>query len=665
MNSETTSLLHYNVRLDGPLGARLDAMISRNVAAKDVDALVAPFLDKSETHGLWQTEFWGKWMHAAVPLASYSRNATLRDSIAHGVERVLASQEPDGYIGNYPDALRFGDGGDVWGIKYTMMGLMHYYDYVEGRRKKDEGSMTDFGLSDFGLRTLAAGEPPTPRHVLDACRHLCDCVIAELGPGGRRGRELWQTGNWAGLASSSILEPVIWLYNRTGEAKYLDFATDIVRGMAEPESGPRLVDLALRGISVADRDGYGNTPDDTGEYVCKHSRVKAYEMMSCCQGLLEWCEAVRNAAPGVPSGDGGRLRFSSDEIFRAVLLSAENIAQEEVTLAGGASCVEHWFHGARKQHLPYTRLQETCVTITWMRLCQKLLRMTGDPKWADFIERAFYNAYLAALRPDGSEFASYTPLAGNRWHGMHHCFMHEDCCDANGPRGFVCFVEEFFRTEGDAATLNFYASSRVDGVLPATGAKVAFEIYSLYPRTGSARIVSRCAGDFVLRLRIPGWCRKGAEVKVNGEAIPAPAGGAYCEVRRTWRPGDIVEVAFAMPVVAHVQDHNVAFTRGPVLLARDSRFNDGDLSEALYADKRYGGGIADGELRKTFAPVRVPSDDIGMVFVATLPLGAHYYNSEGGLQPSVSFCDFASAGNTWRHADSYRVWLPMERGYRE
>jgi len=29
-----------------------------------------------------------------------------------------------------------------------------------------------------------------------------------------------------------------------------------------------------------------------------------------------------------------------------------------------------------------------------------------------------------------------------------------------------------------------------------------------------------------------------------------------------------------MPVVAHVFEHNVAFTRGPVLLARDSRFND-------------------------------------------------------------------------------------------
>ena len=52
-----------DVRLKGPLGARLDAMIERQVSAADVDYITAPFLAKNERNWRWQTEFWGKWMH--------------------------------------------------------------------------------------------------------------------------------------------------------------------------------------------------------------------------------------------------------------------------------------------------------------------------------------------------------------------------------------------------------------------------------------------------------------------------------------------------------------------------------------------------------------------------------------------------------------------------
>ena len=249
-----------DVRLKGRLGERLDAMIERHVAAQDVDYITAPFLEKTERRDWWQTEFWGKWMHSAVPYLRYAAEAGsgiadgLRGRIERGIGRILASQEPCGYIGNYPDERRCGEGWDVWGMKYTMMGLLHYCDLV---------------------RTEPGGGAAADR-ALDACRRLCDYVIAEIGPGGRRGRELWETGNWTGYASSSILEPVVWLHRRTNEAKYLDFAAFIVDGMSRPERGPRLVDLALRGVSVADRNGYGGIePDAGGGYVSKHNRWKS------------------------------------------------------------------------------------------------------------------------------------------------------------------------------------------------------------------------------------------------------------------------------------------------------------------------------------------------------------------------------------------------------
>ena len=623
-----------DVRLKGRLGERLDTMIERHVASTDADYITAPFMEKTETKRWWQTEFWGKWMHSAMPYLAYLGGGTggvgtgerLRASVERGMDRILSSQEECGYIGNYPDALRCGEGWDVWGMKYTMMGLLHYYDGELGSGNGDRG-----------------------KRALEAAKKLCDYVISEIGPNGKRGRELWQTGNWSGYASSSILEPVMWLYKRVAARdgkdaaqKYLDFASYIVKGMTEPENGPRLLDMALNGVSVADRNGPGFKANGEWAYVCKHGRSKAYEMMSCYQGMLEYYEVT------------GRK-----DLFDAALKSAEDIVKEEINLAGGCACSEAWFHGAGKQHLPYLRLQETCVTTTWMRLCEKLLELTDDSKWADQIERTFCNAYLAAMKADGSEFAGYTPLSGNRYHGQHHCYMHTDCCTANGPRGFLCFLRELFTTRGDKATFNFYSSALVKGELSG-GRKVAFDMYSLYPRRDYARIVSHTegVGSVQMRLRIPAWSAK-TSVKLNGKALDGVAAGGYFCIDREWKLGDIVEVQFDMPVVAHVLDHHVAFTRGPVLLARDSRFGDGDMAEPIRR------GVKDAQTMPTFAAVRVPTDDMWMAFSATLPLGSHHENPEGALPTTVFFCDYASAGNTWTRDNYYCTWFPMEYGLGE
>ena len=110
-----------DVVLKGPVGDRLDRMIRNHLCATDTDTITAPFLEKAERRNWWQTEFWGKYMHSAVPFWTYSRNGELKRNIDSGVARIIGSQEACGYIGNYPDELRCGDGWDIWGMKYTMM----------------------------------------------------------------------------------------------------------------------------------------------------------------------------------------------------------------------------------------------------------------------------------------------------------------------------------------------------------------------------------------------------------------------------------------------------------------------------------------------------------------------------------------------------------------
>ena len=66
-----------DVRLKGYLGERLDMMIQRHVIGTDVDYITAPFQEKTETKGWWQTEFWGKYMLSAMTYLQYTGSAKL------------------------------------------------------------------------------------------------------------------------------------------------------------------------------------------------------------------------------------------------------------------------------------------------------------------------------------------------------------------------------------------------------------------------------------------------------------------------------------------------------------------------------------------------------------------------------------------------------------
>lgn len=95
------------------------------------------------------------------------------------------------------------------------------------------------------------------------------------------------TGNYIGMPSSSILEPVMYLYNRTKEVRYLDFAKYIVAEWETPE-GPQLISKAIADVPVANRFPHPKV------WFSRENGQKAYEMMSCYEGLLELYKVTRN-----------------------------------------------------------------------------------------------------------------------------------------------------------------------------------------------------------------------------------------------------------------------------------------------------------------------------------------------------------------------------------
>jgi len=583
-----------SVNIQGFAGEKLDASYQNRILAQDIDRLVEPFTTKDEHH-CWQGEFWGKWFTSAVLAYRYNPTPELEKKLKHAVYALIETQTPEGYIGNYAPESRL-QAWDIWGRKYCLLGLIAYYDISNDQK------------------------------VLDAAKKQADFLIGELE---EKNAPIVKMGNHRGMAASSVLEPMCQLYKRTDNRKYLDFAEEIVRQW-ETADGPQLISKADTPV------GQRFPKPDSRNWYGWDQGQKAYEMMSCYEGLLEL------------------YRLTGNESYReAAEQTWQSIQDTEINIAGSGSAMEAWFSGKELQTAPVAHYQETCVTVTWLKFNQQMLRLTGEAKYADAIEQTFYNALLGSMRPDGSDWAKYTPLQGQRLEGSEQCGMGLNCCNASGPRGLFTMPATVTMSSPKGLFVNFYMEGSYTLETPA-GREVTLHQKTDYPRTGLIEIELnlREEEEMEISLRIPAWC-DGSTIRAGGTTITNATPGEYFMIDRKWKKGDKIEIEFEMNGKIHStlsHPSYMAITRGPILLARDERLNgpalEAILTPVVKEDKTIDLTLkdrGDGNFWMTFSARFIPES-----------------YTEGGAEPVESeLCDYASAGNSGSEAPFFKVWLPQ------
>ena len=578
--------------IGGFVGSKLDASYQNRILAQDANRLVEPFRNRTEDR-CWQSEFWGKWFTSAVLAYKYRPEPKLKSILDQAVSGLLSTQTPDGYIGNYADNKHL-DQWDIWGRKYCMLGLLAYYDLTNDKK------------------------------TLVATRKLADHLMKELSDSKAL---IVKKGNHHGMAASSVLEPICQLYSRTGDPRYLDFANEIVRQW-ETSDGPQLISKS--GINVSKR-----FPKPKNWFGPEQGQ-KAYEMMSCYEGLLELYRLT-----GKP------------EYLKAVEATWQSIFDTEINITGSGSSVECWFGGKQLQTMHIDHYQETCVTATWIKLSQQLLRLTGESKYADAIEQTWYNALLGAMFQDGADWAKYSPLAGKRLQGSEQCGMGLNCCTASGPRGLFTIPLTAVMADKEGISINFFAQGNYKLVLPG-GKTVEIVQQTDYPVSGniSVKVLLPKEELMKVRIRIPEWSKQN-QLSVNGEPVKNVAPGSYAEISRSWKSGDAISLTTDMRgriVRLGERPENIAIVRGPIVLCRDARLGSPHVDETLYP-------VINKEGNMNLEQVAVNQDGIWMKFKGSFILESH---QEGGAKPQdITFCDFASAGNTLNEQSWFRVWLPQ------
>ena len=99
--------------------------------AQDSEHLVEPFRKRSETN-CWSSEFWGKWFTSAVSAQRYTQEPQALAAVTRSARSLMATQTSDGYIGTYAPENHLKTW-DVWGRKYTLLGLLAYHDLTGDR----------------------------------------------------------------------------------------------------------------------------------------------------------------------------------------------------------------------------------------------------------------------------------------------------------------------------------------------------------------------------------------------------------------------------------------------------------------------------------------------------------------------------------------------------
>ncbi len=305
-----------------------------------------------------------------------------------------------------------------------------------------------------------------------------------------------------------------------------------------------------------------------------------------------------------------------------------SIVDTRMHITGGLGAV----HGIEGFGLPYElpnkeAYNETCAAVANVFFNFRMCLLHQDARYFDVAEVALLNNALAGVSLAGDRFFYVNPLEadGQGKSGERADWFGCACCPSNIARLIPQVSGYMYAHSEDSVYLLLYGSSST--TVPLAGGAVGFRQETDYPFGGLVKLTvePKDAREFALRLRIPTWAGTqfvpGAlyrysepagekwSVKVNGEAVEAVVDKGFATLRRTWKPGDRVELNLPMPVHFSIADQRVeadrgraAVTRGPLVYCAEQADNPDvqpgfRLTAARTAKGPAAQAIADGPLK--------------------------------------------------------------------
>ncbi|MFL6119161.1 glycoside hydrolase family 127 protein [Actinophytocola sp.] len=306
---------------------------------------------------------------------------------------------------------------------------------------------------------------------------------------------------------------------------------------------------------------------------------------------------------------------------------------------------------------------ETCAAIASFQWNWRMLLATGEPKYADEMERALYNVIAGSTALDGTHFFYSNTLHLRTGHDG----SHEDapsgrlpwyscaCCPPNLARLLASLSGYAATTDHSGLQLHLYAAGTIQTTVD--GVEVRAEVRTDYPWDGRVVVALTTDAPLTLSLRVPGWA---PAALLDG--APAEVTDGYVRVRRDWSAGATVTLDLPMRPRTVRPHPRIDAVRGCVALAR------GPLVYALeQADLPEGVTLEDVRIDPAadIVPGRLPDIPVTLTTSGTVerPSSGELYPTEvepTGEPVELTAIPYFLWGN--RTPGPMRVWIPVTTG---
>ena len=269
-------------------------------------------------------------------------------------------------------------------------------------------------------------------------------------------------------------------------------------------------------------------------------------------------------------GAARHWELTGDERYRtAALFFWDRVVNKRSYATGGSNQAEHWPDPRKLAKTLAAQNQESCTTYNMLKLTRQLLEWTGDPKYADFYERAYLNGILGTQHSETGMLIYFLPLATGHTKTYGTPYDSFWCCYGTGIESFAKLGDSIYFRDDEGLYVNLFVPSKVDWAEKG----VRLEQVTTFPDEEATRLIVHAEQPVRLSIhvRVPYWAMQGAQVRLNGEPAAVEAKPtSYLALDRTWQDGDTVEINLPMALHAHAMPDDpelAAVMYGPLVLA--------------------------------------------------------------------------------------------------
>lgn len=471
----------------------------------------------------WYGEHAGKWLYSATLAVQRTGNPELKELLFKTADELMSYQDKDGYLGSYSPNQRI-------------------------TAKNDKFHTTSWDVWNLTYMTLGFLEInkyfPNEKY-LQTAKNIGELFLKTFGEGKA---DITNYGTRYGLSATIIMESVVELFNATKDQRYMDFGNYIMKRLNERE-GLKLIPmmLAKKDLEVV---GDGKIYQNIWNL---YAIAKFYELSP----NPEYLTALENAWQGIYTyhltPEGGPW--------------------------GGIGKHKECFN-SKNYFSPYGFV-ETCSIMSWIHFNKQMLRLTGQARYAQEVEKAAYNALLGAKYSNGVDWSYHSFANGRR-----HIANFNDCCPSSGALALEELSSFIYSLKENGIACNLYAENEANIEL-AAAKSVHMVQKTNYPFDGKIQITlfPVQSAAFPLFVRIPEWA-KTAIINVNGNPVDENAiiSGTYCKIDRQWKSKDVVEIQLPNELKIIYKSENAdapqggksmynvdwfALTQGPLVYAVD------------------------------------------------------------------------------------------------